>query len=86
VEALASWTDLNAIYDGEEEDRARWELDFGSAVLLLKLEGYPLSSKTSIAFGEILLNAMPMEAPDGSVAAAEEAMVEDEPEMLRAEL
>ena len=41
------------------QDRARWELDFSVAVLLLKIEGYPLSTKVSIAFGEILLNAMP---------------------------
>lgn len=60
VEGLAGWAEANAMTAEEApQDRARWELDFSVAVLLLKIEGYPLSTKVSIAFGEILLNAMP---------------------------
>jgi len=60
IEGLAGWAEANCGNGAEAEagDQARWELDFSVAVMLMKMEGYPVSTRVSIAFGEILLTAM----------------------------
>jgi len=44
--------------DQAQEDLIIWEVEFAAAVLILKKEGYPINTQTSIAYGEILLRAM----------------------------
>jgi len=67
VSGLGDWTELEVpelwnLAGGESAEEkaqlAKREVEFTTAVLILKMEGYPLKTTTNIAFGEILLRAM----------------------------